>query len=81
MKIRKWLGEKGELGKKEEKGEKGKLGKKEEKKSCDMMSHQIDWNLKPMSNRLGKKGEKSKRLTLQIVEDWIKKTVKEFYPQ
>jgi hypothetical protein len=31
VKIRKWLGEKGELGKKEEKGEKGELGNKEEK--------------------------------------------------
>jgi hypothetical protein len=31
VKIRKWLGEKGELGEKEEKSEKGELGKKEEK--------------------------------------------------
>ena len=44
--------------------EKEEMEKKRRQKSHDIMSHQFDGNLKPLSIRLGKKEEKSKRLTL-----------------
>ena len=43
---------------------KGRWVKNRRKTSRDIMRHQFDWNLKPLSNRLGKKGEKSRKLTL-----------------
>ena len=64
MKIRKWLGEKEELCKKRRRVKKGSWVKNRRKTSRDIMRHQFDWNLKPLSNRLGKKGEKSRKLTL-----------------
>ena len=60
-----WV-KKGSWVKKRRRVKKGSWVKKRRKTSRDIMSHQFDWNLKPLSNRLGKKGEKSRKLTLYI---------------